>query len=498
MKKKKPWKIVLVIVIVAAIIAGFFSCASKGNNQTAGYKEVTAETRDITTYLEFTGNIEAVDVVKVYPDTSGKILEVLVEEGDDVKAGDVIALLDSGDVEYNIQLKEASLALSKLTNEYNIKDSRSSLDNMSEQIDNGLNSSINSAGKALLNAQQSYMDAADAYNEAQTDYENDDTASIASAKQQVKTAEASYNNAHSQWEDDMMTDEMLATYSVSLTNANDSLKRAREEAKEAVEDAYEALVKAEASLQDAERDYETTVLSVSQNLETTQNTLEKTQALTSTETAELELAHLRESLADYTIYATLDGCITTLNAKAGEYTATASPAAEITSFDTMQVSVKIDEYDITQVQVGNPVEIYVNALDKYYEGKIADISRVATIQNDISYLEATVEFDADEAIRSGLSAEVKLVKADEKDVVALPVAAIEYYADNTAYVMVPDEEGNMQQRSVSLGVSDGTWVQITEGIASGEVVYEQSSMEEIYMQMMMNNRSAAVSQMKGE
>lgn len=492
MKKNKKWKKILVIVIVAAVIIGFFACSAGGNDQTAGYNEVTAETRDITTYLEFTGNIEAVDVANVYPDTSGKILEVLVEEGDEVKAGDVIALLDSGDVEYNIQLKEASLELTKRTNDYNIKDSQNSLDNMNEQINSGLNSSINSAEKALLNAQQSYMDAAEAYNEVQVDYETDNTSAIISAKQQLKSTEASYNVAYSQWEDDMMTDESFYTYEVSLQNAKDSLERARNDAKQAVEDAYEAFVKAETSLQDAEKDYETTVLSVSQNLETTQNALEKTQALTSTETSEMELEHLKESLADYTIYATLDGCVTSLNAKAGEYTATASPVAQITNFETMQVSVKIDEYDIAQVQEGDPVEIYVNALDKYYEGKIASISRVAIIQNDVSYLEAIVEFDADEAIRSGLSAEVKLIKSDEKGVIALPVSAIEYNADNTAYVRVMDADGNMQQKPISLGVSDGTWVQIVEGVASGDVVYEQPSMEELYMQMMMGGPGATM------
>lgn len=492
MKKNKKWKKVLILVLIVVIIIVALVMCSGGNNQQNGYKEVTAETRDITTYLEFTGNIEAVDVANVYPDTSGKILEVLVEEGDEVKAGDVIALLDSGDVEYNIEMKEAALALSKLTNEYSIRDSQTNLDNMNEQINSGLNSSLNSIEKALLNAQQSYQDAADAYNEAQVDYETDNTSAIVSAKQQLKSAEASYNVAYSQWDDDMMTDESFYTYQVSLQNAKDSLTRAREDAKKAVDDAYEVFVKAENSLLDAEKDYETAILSVSQNLETSQNALEKTQALSSTETSELELAHLKESLEDYTIYATLDGCVTTLNAKAGEYTATASPVAEITNFDTMQVSVKIDEYDIAQVKEGELVEIYVNALDSYYEGKIASISKVATIQNDISYLEAIVEFDADEAIRSGLSAEVKLIKADEKGVVALPVSAIEYNADNTAYVRVMDAEGNMQQKPVSLGISDGTWVQITEGIVSGDVVYEQPSMEELYMQMMMGGPAATM------
>lgn len=72
----------------------------------AAYEEVSVEARDITTYLEFSGNIEASNISKVYPDTSAKVLEVLVEEGDEVKKGDVIALLDSGDTEYNISLKE--------------------------------------------------------------------------------------------------------------------------------------------------------------------------------------------------------------------------------------------------------------------------------------------------------------------------------------------------------------------------------------------------------
>lgn len=490
MKKKKTWKKVLVIAFILVIAVTALVMCSRGNRQQTGYREVTAETRDITTYLEFSGNIEAVDVSNVYPDTSGKILEVLVDEGDEVNAGDVIAILDSGDVEYNIEMKEAALAISKLTNEYNIKDTQNNLDNVNEQVSNGLHSSLNSAEKALLNAQQNYMDAAEAYNEAQVDYEKDDTSAIVQAKQQLRTAQASYDNAHSQWEDDMMTDEMLTTYSVSLTNANETLKRAREDAKKAIDDAYEAFVKAETSLADAEADYETAALAVSQSLETSQNSLEKTQALSTTETSELELTHLKESLADYTIYATLDGCVTKLNAKAGEYTATASPIAEITNFETMQVSVKIDEYDIAEVNTGESVEIYVNALDRYYEGKIASIAKVATIMNDVSYLEAIVEFEADEAIRSGLSAEVKLIKSDEKGVIALPVSAIEYNVDNTAYVRVMDAEGNMQQKSVSLGVSDGTWVQITEGVASGDVVYEQPSMEELYMQMMMGGPAA--------
>ncbi len=55
----------------------------------------------------------------------------------------------------------------------------------------------------------------------------------------------------------------------------------------------------------------------------------------------------------------------------------------------------------------------------------------------------------------------------------LPAKSILYDVDNTAYIYVKDEKGRAQKRKVTLGISDGTYTQITEGLSLGETVMEE-------------------------
>lgn len=470
--KKIKWKKPVLIAAVVVLIGGVIVVrAAGGGNKNGGLVEMTVEERNIISYLEFSGNVEAVNTANVYADASAKITEVLVEEGNEVKAGDVLAVLDTGDVEYNIKLKELALNQSRLSNGYSIRDSQASLDNLNEQVDQGLNSSLNSAQKSLLNAQDSYHSAVEKYNTTKAEYEARTTDSVVSARQTLNSQQASYTSAESQHAEGKMTDETFETYVVSLRNAEENYYSALEDAKQGVEDAYDDMIAAKEAFEDAQRDYETSQLSVEQNVENYENALEKAKALADTESSEMELEHLKESLEDYTICAPIDGYITQLSLKAGEYTTSAMAVAEITNFETMQVAVKIDEYDSKNVKEGDPVEIYVDALELTYEGKISRISKTATIQNDVSYLDAIVEFDADDQVSSGFSAEVKLVREQALCVPALQISDISYDEDNTAYVFVKDEKGEVIKRSVALGASDGTWVEIKEGLSVGDEIF---------------------------
>ena len=160
----------LIVVILVVALAVVFSVSAGGSS--SRYLETTVENRDIVSYLEFSGNIEASDVSTVYASVTAQVTEVAVEEGDYVEAGDVIAVLDSGDVEYNIALQEANLELAQLTDSYNIRDSQTSLDNLNSQLENGLNSTLNTAQETLLSAQESYQTAVETYNRAKEELEN--------------------------------------------------------------------------------------------------------------------------------------------------------------------------------------------------------------------------------------------------------------------------------------------------------------------------------------
>lgn len=487
-KRRGPKKktIITVVILAAVVILGIKTCA--GKNDTA-YEEVTVESRDITSYLEFSGYVEAVNVSNVYAEATAKISEVLVEEGDMVKKGDVIATLDSGDIEYNIQLKELALEQTNKSNSYNIKDSQTSLDNLNEQIGQGLNASLNSAEKALLAAQDSYLDAVDNYNKSKEDYEKGNSQQVVSARESLNSQQNLYETVKQQYDRGNVSAEVLEGFEESMNDALKSYEDAKEAAKDGVDDAYDAMLDAKEAFENAQRDYDSTQLSVEQNLESYESALEKTKALSTQETSELELEHLKESLSDYTICAPIDGFITRLDMKTGDYTSNTMAVAEVTNFDVMQVAIKIDEYDSSSVQEGDPVSIYMDAQELYFDGVISRISKVATVQNNVSYLEAIVEFEADDQVYSGFSAEVKLIKASESKVPALPVKDISYDEDNSAYVMKKNADGEPVRQPVVLGVSDGTWVQIAEGLAAGDIIlvtpsFSLEDMMEMQAQMM--------------
>ena len=79
MEPKRRRMVAIVVIVVAVVIAGYYGMrAMNGNNNGA---------------LQASGTIEAVDV-NVSPELSGKVSEVLAEEGQTVKAGDVLLKLD--------------------------------------------------------------------------------------------------------------------------------------------------------------------------------------------------------------------------------------------------------------------------------------------------------------------------------------------------------------------------------------------------------------------
>lgn len=94
--KKWKGKKKIIIPVTAVILVGLLLLVPVVSGASAGkYRELKPEERDLSTYLEFSGNIETVTDSSVYAFASAKVLEVKVEKGDEVKKGDVIAVLDS-------------------------------------------------------------------------------------------------------------------------------------------------------------------------------------------------------------------------------------------------------------------------------------------------------------------------------------------------------------------------------------------------------------------
>ena len=146
--------------------------------------------------------------------------------------------------------------------------------------------------------------------------------------------------------------------------------------------------------------------------------------------------------------------------------------ATITNYDKMKVDIKVGEYDIVDLKSGDPVTIRIQALNKDYTGKIAHIDREATVENGVSYFNAEVNFTPDENVRGGMSAEVKLTINDLHDVLSISNDAVQNADDGSSYVLVRSEDGKTYTRkNVTLGATDGSYTQVTDGLSDGDKVY---------------------------
>lgn len=90
-------KIIILLVITALAGSGWYAFKKKNANSKPVYQSVQAELRDLSELVDTTGVVEPENRVEIQPSSSGRIEEILVEEGDKIKAGEVLALMSSSD-----------------------------------------------------------------------------------------------------------------------------------------------------------------------------------------------------------------------------------------------------------------------------------------------------------------------------------------------------------------------------------------------------------------
>jgi len=78
----------------------------------------TIERQKIRIWSEFSGRLQAVDIAEIRPQVSGRITEVLFEDGELVKAGDILFVIDPRPYEAAVSKAEASIATAKANAEY--------------------------------------------------------------------------------------------------------------------------------------------------------------------------------------------------------------------------------------------------------------------------------------------------------------------------------------------------------------------------------------------
>ncbi len=130
--KKSPLKKYLLIggIVLLLIGGGWFGVKSSASAKTE-YLTAPAEIKELTTTVSATGNLEPTNTIDVGIEVSGTITDVLVDYNDHVKAGQLLARLDTTKLMSQVTSSKASL----LRYQANISAAKASLSNAKNEYE---------------------------------------------------------------------------------------------------------------------------------------------------------------------------------------------------------------------------------------------------------------------------------------------------------------------------------------------------------------------------
>ena len=174
-----------------------------------------------------------------------------------------------------------------------------------------------------------------------------------------------------------------------------------------------------------------------------------------------------------TLSAEFDGRVNTLSVAEGDEVQAGAPLMQVADFEHMQVSFRVDEYDIADISVGQNCTITATAAERSFESRIESIDYISS-GGSVAYYTAVALVDVDEGIYPGMQATVSVPQEEAENVVVLKMDALSFDETNSAYVWMYGDTGELERIDVEVGVSNGNYVEIVSGLSEGDEVYVEA------------------------
>ncbi|HAA90387.1 MAG TPA: efflux transporter periplasmic adaptor subunit [Peptococcaceae bacterium] len=186
---------------------------------------------------------------------------------------------------------------------------------------------------------------------------------------------------------------------------------------------------------------------------------------------ELQVKMARDNLENTILYAPVSGVVLGLSKKVGEQVTEKEDFATIHENNKVQATTDVIEYDISQIEVGQKVYVTVEALpDQKFVGRVSKINFLPTVASGL--VNYTVEVDIDNPspeLKDGMTCVITFVRKEVQNCLIVPYEAVKM-VNGKQVVLVVDENGQMSEREIKTGFTDGNSVEVLEGLKEGEIV----------------------------
>lgn len=461
--------LVLAIVVASGLLT-FRIAAQEKEPPAPEYDIIRVETGSLISTVNATGTIEPVDEVTLVFKTPGRVAEVLVQPGQAVKAGDLIARLDTEDLEIALAQAETSLAIA-------LAQRAKLLAGASETDLAVARANVESAQAAVASAEAAVASAEAAYADLAAGPSADQKAAAAANLERARIlrdqAQAAYDMVAGAPNIGMLPQSLQlqqATIDYEAAQANyrqvtapakaSQLAAARAQitqSKSALAQAQAALVSAQANLERLER-----------------GATDEDKAIADAQVTQAQLALQQSRLTKINseLRSPINGVVTQLNIKPGELATQATPAAVVTDIDRFQLTVSVDEIDVNKLRVGQPVRITLDsAPDAVISGHVDYIAATPTTpSNAVTYKTIIVIDASDQPLRSGLSATTRIVTNELNDVVVIPNRSVQIDRSSGRTYVEKLVDGVPVRTEVQLGARNDAQSQVLSGLQVGDEI----------------------------
>lgn len=427
---------------------------------------------NLAAVVEATGNLSPVAQSNVAFSTAGRLAQIRVATGDRVQAGQVLALLDTKDLELQLAQAQAGLKVAEANLEKVLAGARSediavAQSNLAQAVASRQELEVSLAA-ATEQARLSWIQAANA----------------------LRDAQAAYTRLY--W-DNRELEQRLARYDQELPEEN---KDAEAKAWRAVENAEAAMEQARLAYEQALQRQNTSLQSARLQVASAQANLERllsgataqdiAVAQASVEQSRAAVAVAQAQLDKATLTAPFAGVVATLLVEEGSQVNSATPILILLDPSAYYVDVEVDEVDISRVQVGQAVSITLDALPGVeLAARVQEMALSPSPgQGVVTYRVRVRITDLEEAqVRPGMTANVRIITQRAENVLIVRRRAVRM-ENGQAYVerVLPGEV--LERVPVRLGLEDPTYVEIVSGLQEGDRVFVRGVVSNPLQQLM--------------
>jgi HlyD family secretion protein len=197
--------------------------------------------------------------------------------------------------------------------------------------------------------------------------------------------------------------------------------------------------------------------------------------------AKANVERAEEELANATIKAPIRATVLTRDVEIGSPVSSilnlgANASLVMTLGDIEQVFVrgKVDEADIGRVRLNQAARITTETFpDRVFEGRVTQISPIGVDKDNVTTFQVKVSIDnPGKELKANMTANAEIILETLPDSLLLPEAAIAYDAQRHAFVDIADATTKTGKRRapVTVGVGNGTKIQILSGVKAGDKV----------------------------